>query len=303
MQVRAISDNVASTLPRFESWGAGELPPVESESERARHVRDVIDPARAAALHATLGAGGEAPRAGTHLPPFWHHIYFWDCVPEQGLGRDGHPQTGGLIPDTGFPHRMWAGGTVRWCAPAIVGLEAEKSSAVVRCENKAGRSGAFALVTLKHEIRQNGLICISETQDLIYRAEKMRWRQAPEPEPAPTDETRSRSHRFSTVTLFRYSAVTFNGHRIHYDPDFARTHGGYPGLVVHGPLLALLLTQFAKEILGTLSCFSFRATSPVTQGETIETCARDDSDRLSLWIRGPDGRLCMSAEAFPAPLA
>ncbi len=268
---------------------------MESESGSARHVRDVLDPARAAALHATLGTGGEVPRAGMHLPPFWHHIYFWDCVPEQGLGRDGHPRIGGLIPDTGFPHRMWAGGTVRWRAPAIIGLEAEKFSTVVRCENKVGRSGAFAIVTLRHEIRQNGRTCISETQDLVYRAERMRRRH--EPEPAPSNETRSRSHRFSTVMLFRYSAVTFNGHRIHYDPDFARNHEGYPGLVVHGPLLALLLTQLAEEILGTLSGFTFRATSPVAQGEVVEACAREDSDRFSLWIRGPDGRLCMSAEA------
>ena len=271
---------------------------MESESGPARHVRDVIDPARANALHATLGAGGEPLREGMHLPPFWHHIYFWDCVPERGLGRDGHPRTGGLIPDTGFPHRMWAGGTVHWYSPAIVGLEAEKSSTVIRCENKTGRSGAFAIVTLWHEIRQNGRKCIVETQDLIYRAEKMHRRR--EPERAPTDETCSRSHRFSTVQLFRYSAVTFNGHRIHYDPDFARAHEGYPGLVVHGPLLALLLTQVADEVLGTLSSFSFRAKSPVTHDETVEACAREDSNRLSLWIRGPDGRLCMSAEAFPA---
>lgn len=271
---------------------------MESESGPVRIVRDVIDPARANALHATLGAGGEAPEAGMHLPPFWHHIYFWDCVPEQGLGRDGHPRTGGLIPDTGFPHRMWAGGTVHWYSPAVIGLEAEKTSTVIRCENKTGRSGAFAVVTLRHEIRQHGRKCVVETQDLIYRAERMRQRR--EPDPAPTDETLSRSHRFSTVMLFRYSAITFNGHRIHYDPDFARSHEGYPGLVVHGPLLALLLTRIAEEVLGELSSFRFRATSPVMHNETVEACAREDSDRLFLWIRGLDGRLCMSAEALPA---
>ena len=109
---------------------------MESESGPVRIVHDVIDPARANALHATLDAGGESPEAGMHLPPFWHHIYFWDCVPEQALGPDGHPRTGGLIPDTGFPHRMWAGGIVHWYSPAVIGLEAEKSSTVTRCEKQ-----------------------------------------------------------------------------------------------------------------------------------------------------------------------
>ncbi len=264
-------------------------------SENAVVVHDVIDPARAAALHATLGVGGKAPEQGSHLPPLWHHVHFWESVAESGLGRDGHPRTGGLIPDTGFPHRMWAGGRFSWHAPLIVGVEAQKSSSLIRCENKTGRSGNFAIVTLRHEIRQGGRTCVIEDQDLIYREEKIRQQKAPAL--APLDETVSHEHRFSTVMLFRYSAITFNGHRIHYDLDFATKQEGYSGLVVHGPLLALLLARIAHEELGSLSRFSFRATSPITHEETVEACARHDAERLSLWIRGAGGRLCMSAEA------
>lgn len=255
-----------------------------------------MDSARAAALHVTLGLDGPAPGPGDALPPFWHYAWFWEPVPAAGLGRDGHPRIGDLIPDLGFARRMWAGGELWFDHPLRLGQPAQKITRLDRAERKQGASGDFALVTLLHEIRQDDRICIRERQSLIYRPEAAET-GASTPPTARRDETVCRRRRFSTTDLFRYSALTFNGHRIHYDRDYATGVEGYPGLVVHGPLLAQLLVQLADGMLGGLVRFRFRATAPLFDHEEAELCARPEGDGLALWVRGPDGRQCMTAEA------
>lgn len=255
-------------------------------------VPDRIDPARAQALSVTLGRDG-AVRAGDPLPPFYHQVYFWEPVAADGLGRDGHPRVGGLIPDMGLPRRMWAGGRLVFEAPLRAGLLAEKRSVVETTSHKTGRSGPLGFVTLRHEIWQEGALCLTEWQDLVYRRD-------PDPRAAPVaplqarwDETSARAVRFSSTMLFRYSALTFNGHRIHYDRDYAGSVEGYDGLVVHGPLLAQLLMLMAWDEMGPLASFSFRATSALLDHEEAALCR---SGR-ALWVRGPDGRQNMLAEA------
>jgi 3-methylfumaryl-CoA hydratase len=265
--------------------------------EPHRTLTDLLDPARAAALHATLGLPGPAPTAGDPLPPFWHYIYFWDIASAANLGRDGHPKTGDFIPDTGLPRRMWAGGALEFLAPLRLGAPAEKISQIDNQVHKSGRTGPLAIVTLTHRLEQNGKVCVRERQDLIYRQDPAPDAVAPAPTPAPKDETERHQARFSPTLLFRYSALTFNGHRIHYDRDYCQTVEGYPGLVVHGPLLAQLLIQFAAQLRGSLRRFEFRAIAPLFDFETAEICARPDGDDLTLWVRGPDGRLCMTAKA------
>lgn len=262
----------------------------------AREITDAMDPARAAALHATLGLEGPPPGAGAPLPPFWHQVYFWEAVPPAALGRDGHPRVGDFIPDLGFPRRMWAGGALTFAAPIRLGTPATRRSRVERAERKEGRTGPFALVTLTHEIEQAGRLCLSERQSLVYRPEAGETKPA-EPPRAPIDESVCRTRRFTTTDLFRYSALTFNGHRIHYDLAYAREVEGYPGLVVHGPLLAQHLMLMAEGMLGRLARFGFRATAPLFDFEQAEFCARPEGEGLALWVRGPDGRLCMTAEA------
>lgn len=262
---------------------------------RTQTLRDGLDPARAAALHATLAGAGDPPGAGDTLPPFWHQIYFWDAQPPAALGRDGHPAVGrGLIPDLGLPQRMWAGGRLSFEAPVRLGAPAEKVTTVADVAEKEGRSGRLGFVTLRHEIRQAGRVCVTEHQDLVYRALPGTRRARPAPPEAPQDESLSEEAGFDSTLLFRYSALTFNGHRIHYDLDYCRDVEGYAGLVVHGPLLAQLLMHLAERQLGGLRRFRFRATAPLMHDERAVLCWGAEG---RCWVRGPDGRLCMEAEA------
>ncbi len=255
---------------------------------------DVLDPSRAQALFATLGDAKEVA-AGDPLPPFFHHIYFWDAQPAPKLGQDGHPKVGGLIPDMGLPRRMWAGGRLTFHRALQAGVPAQKRSRLAQAARKNGRSGPLGLVTLCHEIYQEESLCLTEWQDLIYRAPPT----APAPEPRPPiardDEEARVAVAYTTNQLFRYSALTFNGHRIHYDRPYAQEVEGYGGLVVHGPLMAQQLMLLAQNALGTLAGFSFRATAPLMDYEPAELCRAGKT----LWVRGPDGRQCMMAEALP----
>lgn len=253
---------------------------------------DVLDPARAQALLVALGQN-PALVTGDALPPFFHQIYFWSPQPPGDLGRDGHPRVGGLIPDLGLPRRMWAGGRLQFDAPLRCGVMAEKRTVVETTAHKTGRTGPLGFVTLRHEIRQDGGLCVTEWQDLVYRQDPAPDAPAPVPPTARTDEQACRPAAFDSTLLFRYSALTFNGHRIHYDLDYARDVEGYAGLVVHGPLLAQLLMLMATEALGPLKSFAFRATAPLVHTETAELCQSGGA----LWVRGPDGRQCMTAQA------
>ncbi len=254
---------------------------------------DVMDPARAAALQVALGVEPTISD-GSALPPFFHQLYFWSPRGPSDLGRDGHPRVGiGLIPDMGLPRRMWAGGRLHFHTPLRAGVEAERHSVLEKQSRKTGRTGPLGFVTLKHEIWQDGALCVTEWQDLVYREDPGLDEVKPTPPVARGDETDHRELSFDSTLLFRYSALTFNGHRIHYDLDYARDVEGYGGLVVHGPLLAQLLMLFAEDVAGPLTRFSFRATAPLSHFETATLCRNGPE----LWVRGPDGRQCMQAEA------
>lgn len=255
---------------------------------------DVMDPARARAMQVLMGQEAIIA-AGDALPPFFHQLYFWTPEPPARLGRDGHPKTGiGLIPDMGLPRRMWAGGRLTFHGPLTAGRMAQKTSVVESTARKDGRTGPLAFVTLRHEIVQDGVTRVTEWQDLVYREDPAPDAPAPTPPTAPTDEDLCERADFDSTMLFRYSALTFNGHRIHYDLDYARDVEGYAGLVTHGPLLAQLLMLLAQRQLGGLQQFSFRATAPLMHFEAADLCWRKDG---SAWVRGPDGRQCMTATA------
>lgn len=263
---------------------------------------DVMDPARAAALCATLDLGRaapsrvSAPASGDPLPPFFHHLYFWDAQAPADLGPDGHPRVGqGVIPDMGLPRRMWAGGRLTIHAPLLAGVPATRTTRLDRAERKTGRSGPLAFVTLHHAVHQAGRLCVDERQDLVYRAVPDPAATPPRPPLARDDATCRRPLTFDPTTLFRYSALTFNGHRIHYDVEYARGIEGYGGLVVHGPLLAQHLMILATEMLGPLSRFDFRLTAPLICGEQAWACG----NATTLWVEGPDRRQCILAEAKP----
>ena len=254
---------------------------------------DLMDPARAAACLTALDLPANIQN-GDPLPPFFHYLYFWDAQSPGQLGRDGHPKVGGVIPDMGLPRRMWAGGQLEFHAPLRAGIATTKTTAVASATHKEGRSGPLGFVKLRHDYSQNNALCVTEFQDLVYRQDPDPNARKPAAPQARLDEIRSETRQFSSTLLFRYSALTFNGHRIHYDLGYAKDVEGYDGLVVHGPLLAQLLMLMAERELGGLRRFSFRATSPLVHFETATLCWGGDG---TLWVRGPDGRQNMIAEA------
>ena len=257
----------------------------------------IIDPMRAAAMHAMLGHGGPEPAVGAALPEFWHWSQFWNIAAAADLGRDGHPATGQFLPDTGLPRRMWAGGEITFSAPIPIGSEAARTSEVAAPVRKIGRSGPLAFVSVTHTVHADGAVAIVERQDLVFREDPKPGDAAPKPQAAPDGATHRREYRQTQADLFRYSALTFNGHRIHYDIDYCRDVEGYPGLVVHGPLLAQRLVDLAREILGGVRAFSFRAVMPVFQPQAYVACAAQDGDALTLWIETEDGHLAMTGQA------
>lgn len=253
---------------------------------------DVLDPARAAAFQVALG-GAPSITAGDALPVFFHQLYFWTPQPPSGLGRDGHPKVGGIVPDLGLPRRMWAGGRLKFDLPLRAGISATKVSVCESQSRKQGRTGPLGFITLRHEIMQEGQLCITEWHDLVYREDPGPSAPKSMPPQARVDEESAQEVSFSSTLLFRYSALTFNGHRIHYDQEYARDIEGYDGLVVHGPLLAQQLMLMAEAELGPLSSFEFRATAPLMHFETATLCRKG----RDLWVRAPDGRQCMQARA------
>ncbi len=261
-----------------------------SETDRNRRQTDVFDPDRARAMQATLGQSPSI-EAGEPLPPFFHQIYFWDSQPRGTLGRDGHPSTGGFLPNLGLPRRMWAAGRVIFHKPLVAGIRAERLSRIDAVTRKSGKSGPLAFVTLRHDIKQRAALAVTEFQDIVYRED--RPEVATDTPQAPTDESVAQDMTFDSTMLFRYSALTFNGHRIHYDFDYATGVEGYDGLVVHGPLLAQLLILFAQSQIGPLQEFQYRATSPLMVHETATLCWTNGRT----WVRGPGGRQIMIATA------
>jgi len=262
---------------------------------RETRLTDSMDPWAANALVATLDLDRPVFGAGDPLPPFWHWLYFREAAPRSALGPDGHPAPGVSMPPVAQPRRMWAGGRLRFGAPLPLAAAAERRSTIAEVAEKTGRRGAMTFVTVVNEIEGPGGLAVREEQDIVYRDDPDPAAPAPEREPAPRDEDRARTWTCDSTVLFRYSALTFNGHRIHYDADYARDVEGYPGLVVHGPLLATLLLELVDEVAGPPVSFAFRATAPVFADEPFDVCARDGG--RTLWVRGADGRLAMRAEA------
>lgn len=262
-----------------------------SDAPRQASQTDLIDPARARALQATLGIAPDI-ETGMPLPPFFHYIYFWEIEVPDKLGRDGHPRVGeGLIPDMGLPRRMWAGGTLGFHAPLIAGVPAIQTVRIAKAERKEGRSGPLAFVTVEYSIKQDGAVVATEVRDIVYREEADPSAPKLAPPEARRDEDEAQEVAFNTTQLFRYSALTFNGHRIHYDADYAARVEGYEGLVVHGPLQAQLLMLMIDTPEQPLRSFKFRMTAPLMHTETATLCRKG----ADAWVRGPHGRQCLTA--------
>ena len=262
---------------------------------RHEAVVDVIDPPRARALHAALDLPGRAPGPDDPLPPLWHWLYFWTTLPASALGPDGHPERGGFLPPIDLPRRMWAGSRVSFPRPLPIGRTACKQSTIADVRMTQGRSGPLAFVTVRHEISADGEVCIVDEQEIVYRAPSAPGAAVRPGKLAPSQSSWQRQWRADPVLLFRYSALTFNGHRIHYDRPYATEVEGYPGLVVHGPLLATLMAELAREHNARVevSAFEFRAHRPVFDGMRFTVCGMPNGDGsgAELWVTGAKGAL------------
>lgn len=259
---------------------------------------DVIAPFPANALAATFDRDDPPYDAGVELPPLWHWLYFLKIYKMSEAGYDGHEALGGFLPPVPLPRRMWAGSQLRFVAPVRIGQRLTKVSTIENVVQKEGRSGKLVFVTVRHRYSDGETLLIDETHDIVYRAADT-GAAPPPPKPAPQTAGFSRVVTPGPVLLFRYSALTFNGHRIHYDHPFCTQHEGYEGLVVHGPLLAtLMLDLLRREKSGArVTSFRFRAMAPVVDTADFSVCGADEDGGVRLWIRRADGALAMEGMA------
>jgi len=270
---------------------------------RTEKAADTVTPTPVRALTATLDHPAAPVPAGTPLPPLWHWLYFLPVHQQSEIGPDGHARRGGFLPPVELPRRMWAGGRFEFYSPIRVGDEIVRTSTIDNVTSKVGRTGPLVFVTVRHEVRANGAAdpALVEFHDIVYRAERSPDEVEPPPTPAPTGAPWQREIVPDDVLLFRYSALTFNGHRIHYDRRYVTEVEGYPGLVVHGPLLAtLLLDLLRRHVPGpTVVRFVFRAMKPTFDTAPFVVCGRREGDdkTIHLWARHEDGALAMDATA------
>jgi 3-methylfumaryl-CoA hydratase len=257
---------------------------------------DIVTAGQLVALSATLDREDPPPQPGDPLPLLWHWLFFLDQYRASELGPDGHARRGGLLPPIPLPRRMWAGSRFKFYHPLRVGDQMTRETRVIDIKEKAGRSGPLVFVVVRHEISNTAGLAIAEEHDIVYRDHGP---GAPA-QPPPADAEWERTIRADDVLLFRYSALTFNAHRIHYDRRYATAVEGYPGLVVHGPLIATLLMDLLRRHQPTANVarFSFRAVSPLFDTTPFAVCGKPEGSKINLWAKDAAGSLAMSAEAL-----
>ncbi len=268
---------------------------------RTERRADLVTPAPLTMLSATLDRDDPEPVAGAEVPPLWHWLYFLPVAPQSQIGPDGHPRRGGFLPPVPQPRRMWAGGRLAFEHPLRVGDEITRVSRIADVSVKDGRSGKLVFVCVRHEISDARGVALTEEHDIVYRDNPPPGPAPAAPsQPAPADEQYSREIVPDPVLLFRYSALTFNGHRIHYDRSYVTGVEGYPGLIVHGPLIATLLVDLVRRQLpgARVRRFRFRAVRPIFDIHRFRVCGREEGDRRhALWARDHEGALAMEASA------
>ncbi|MBA4177273.1 MAG: acyl-CoA dehydrogenase [Leptothrix sp. (in: Bacteria)] len=292
---------------------------------RSETVHDIIGPTPVAALTATLDHPAAAVPAGLPLPPLWHWLYFLPLHRQSEIGPDGHAQRGGFLPPVPLPRRMWAGGQFEFHAPVRVGDAVARRSTIADVTQKAGRSGKLVFVKVRHELFCKGAEqpALTEFHDIVYReakqpgdvdpppvaapglaVEEVSGTASPGPETRPLGGQRPQGAWGRTIVpddvlLFRYSALTFNGHRIHYDRRYVTQVEGYPGLVVHGPLIATLLMDLLRRHApeAEVASFRFKAVRPTFDLHPFRVNGRRDGSTVKLWAEDHEGWLTMDAVA------
>jgi 3-methylfumaryl-CoA hydratase len=247
----------------------------------------VIHPEPAHLLQATLDRDDRAFAPGDPLPILWHWLYFPPTVRQRRLGDDGHTHDSGLLPALpSLPRRMWAGSRLRSAKPLRIGDRVTRRSTLTALEPKVGRSGRLLFVTLRHDVAGSSGCSVSEEQFLVFREPHDPAAPRPIPEAAPRPAEFERTVVPTPPLLFRFSALTFNGHRIHYDHPYATQVEGYEGLVVHGPLIAVLMLDLAERTRPDrqVTGFDFRAHHPAIAPRPLAVKAAATGSGLDLWV-------------------
>lgn len=267
---------------------------------RTETAEDVVDKGRMEALAATLDRPLADCAPDGALPPLWHWTHFQVWVPASSIGPDGHPKRGGFLPPVhDLPRRMFAGGRLAFSGQVFAGERIVRTSTITKVSEKTGSTGRLVFVTVRHEVAGPRGVAITEEHDIVYRGlEGAAVKPAPKPEPPPA-EARTETVTPDPVLLFRYSALTANGHRIHYDRSYVTEVEGYPGLIVHGPLQATLLADLAQRSMSSrrIASFSFRGLRPLFDLAPFSLHAVAKEGGASLETRDADGYVCMQAEA------
>jgi 3-methylfumaryl-CoA hydratase len=277
---------------------------------RSEIVNDIATATPYAALAATLDwpeqAQEQRPAAGTALPYLWHWLYFLPIYTQSEIGADGHAKRGGFLPPVPLPRRMWAGSDFQFHEPLLVGDTLARTSTIIDVKEKSGRTGNLIFVKVRHEIRRNGAqnVALTEHHNIVYRDAARPGDIAPPPVAAPSEFIWERRIVPDDVLLFRYSALTFNGHRIHYDRKYVTEVEGYPGLIVHGPLIATLLMDLLRRHMPSaqVAKFEFKAIRATFDIHPFSVHGQPSADGKSihLWGRDHEGWLTMDATAILA---
>jgi 3-methylfumaryl-CoA hydratase len=278
----------AATLTHLQSWVG-----------KSEALTDDITAAPVRALSATLDRDDAATLHGTLLPALWHWLYFLPQHRQSEIGPDGHARRGGFLPPVPLPRRMWAGGRLQWQPenPLVVGDTAKRISTIASVTHKAGRTGDLLFVLVRHDIYNATGLALTEEHDIVYRAVAQASDPVPPPVAAEQGAAWQREIYPDAVLLFRYSALTFNGHRIHYDRQYVTEAEGYPGLIVHGPLIATLLVDLVRRHAPAafIKRFEFKAVRPTFDLHPFRLNAQpsEDGHSVRVWAQDHEGWLTM----------
>jgi 3-methylfumaryl-CoA hydratase len=278
---------MADNLEHLKDW----IGKTESKS-------DVATAWPVAALAATFDRSEPEPVQGDAIPPGWHWLYFLEAKPPSELGPDGHPKRGGFLPPVPLPRRMWAGGRLDFRRPLYVGEALRRDSEILAVEPKHGKSGSLVFVTVRHTVFSGGELAVIEEHDIVYRDAAKAGDPAPQAKAAPASAQWRRELTPDAVMLFRFSALTFNGHRIHYDIDYAKHEEHYPGLIVHGPMQTLLMLDLCRRNdKRPVQKLDYRALHPVFHDASMTVNGNAAGDKIELWTANHAGSYAMTGTA------
>jgi 3-methylfumaryl-CoA hydratase len=298
LRLLAARTPVIETLPRCAVM-TDAPPDFAAWIGRTESVDDELSPAQARRAAATFDGAVTDVGAGSPMPPLWHWFYFLPTAAQSAVDVDGHPQRGGFLPPIPYPRRMFAGSRVHFRQPLLIGEPAVRQAEIRNVVLKSGRSGSLAFVTVGYRVMQHGAVCIDEEQDIVYRDPGAAVSASVPKEYAPNDASLwTRTITPDTRLLFRFSSLTFNAHRIHYDRQYAQHDEGYPGLVVHGPLTAMLLVDLVRRHCPDrmVQSFSFRGVAPLFDLAPFHLTGRTNGSTVLLEALAPDLTVALTAQ-------